>query len=116
MVAGMTMLVYLASPYTPHAGESIEQRVQSASTAAARLMMDGYAVFSPITHSHHIADCLSEDLRLDHEFWMKQDLAILQHCDKVVVLRLAGWEKSKGISREVSHAQHLEIPVEYIDP
>ena len=109
-------LVYLASPYTPTRGESIQSRVDAACKAAAKLMAEGNAVFAPVPHSHYIADHLDDGLRLDHEFWMHQDLEVLQHCDRVVVLRLEGWERSKGIAREMTEAAMRGIPVEFIDP
>jgi hypothetical protein len=109
------VITYLASPYTPVAGESIQDRVDAACKAAAKLMADG-PVFSPIAHSHYIADHLEESLRLDHEFWMQQDLAILRHCGRLVVLKLPGYDRSLGVKREISEAICLGIPVEFIDP
>lgn len=108
--------VYLASPYTPTGTETIEDRVNAAYKAAAQLMLEGYTVFSPVAHSHHIADHMDESLRLDHEFWMKQSLDLVSHCNKVIVLKLEGWERSRGIAAEVKKAIGLCIPVEYRDP
>lgn len=107
--------VYLASPYTPHAGESIEERVAAARQVAARLMAEGCVVFSPVSHSHEIADHLAPALRLDHEFWMRQDLAILRYADRLVVLRLPGWLQSRGVLREIACAKDLGIPIDYLD-
>ena len=98
------------------AGESIQERVDAACRYAARLMDAGHAVFSPIAHSHYVADHLDDEKRLDHEFWMRQDLAILQAAERLVVLRLPGWERSRGIAREIQEATRLSIPVEYMDP
>ncbi len=108
------MIVYLASPYT-HASPLVrEQRFLSACRVAARLMSQGHAVFSPIAHSHPIA--VHGDLdAVDHEFWMRQDIALLRKCDKVIVLRLPGWTESKGVLRELALAAQLNIPVEYVD-
>jgi len=106
-------LAYLASPYTPLDGENVEARVTSACQYAAKLMQDGYAVFAPIPHSHYIADHLPDELRFSHEFWMEQDIAVLDHCDVLVVLMLAGWKDSKGVRREIARALELNIPVEY---
>lgn len=108
--------VYLASPYTPHAGESVQDRVDAACAFAAQLMREGKSVFSPIAHSHYIADHLHDDLRMDHEFWMRQDLAILRHAERVIVLRLPGWERSRGIARELAEARLHSVPVEFRDP
>lgn len=107
--------VYLASPYTPTGAETIADRVDAACRYAAKLMQDGYSVFSPIVHSHYVADHLGEDLRLDHEFWMRQDLAIMKAASKLIVLRLEGWERSRGIKREIEAARHVNIPVEFHD-
>lgn len=109
------MLTYLASPYTPHKGESVEERCRAAKIAAAKLMQAGHAVFSPIAHSHYIADHLPAHLRVDHDFWMAQDLPVLRACTRLVVLRLPGWERSRGVAREIEEAAKLGIPVEYID-
>ena len=108
--------VYLASPYTPTGAETIADRVEAARKFAAQLMLEGYNVFSPVAHSHHIADHMDEALRLDHEFWMKQSLAFVGCCNKLIVLRLPGWERSRGIAAEIKKAQGLCIPVEYRDP
>jgi hypothetical protein len=105
--------IYLASPYTPTGTETISDRVDAACKYAAKLMNDGYSVFSPIVHSHYVADHLDEAKRLDHEFWMQQDLAILRSAAKVIVLRLPGWDRSRGIAREIEAAKHVNIPVEF---
>ena len=110
------MLVYLASPYTPLNGEPVEERVTAACKAAAELMKHGNCVFAPIPHSHYIADHLGDDLRMDHEFWMRQDLAVLRHCDVVMVLTLDGWDRSKGVAREMAEATAWGIPVQYMEP
>ena len=107
--------VYLASPYTPTGTETIADRVSAASKYAAKLMQQGYSVFSPIVHSHYVADHLDDALRLDHEFWMLQDLAIMRAAAKVIVLRLPGWDRSRGIAREIEAAKKVYIPVEFHD-
>lgn len=106
--------IYLASPYTPTGDETIQSRVDAACRYAAKLMRAGHSVFSPIVHSHYVAAHL-EDVRLDHEFWMQQDLAIMRSAAKVVVLRLPGWDRSRGIARELEAARAVNIPVEFHD-
>jgi len=109
------VLIYLASPYTPMNGESPEERVEIVTKVAAKLMAKGYIVFSPIVHSHPIADHLPESLRFDHQFWMNQDLPILERCDQLIVLRLPGWDKSKGIAHEMVFAEEKGIRIGYIN-
>jgi nucleoside 2-deoxyribosyltransferase len=109
-------LIYLASPYTPINGESIGDRVAAACRAAAKLMRDGYSVFSPVAHSHMICEYMPDVYRLDHAFWMRQDLAVLRHCDVVTVLKLPGWERSKGVGIEINEAVALGKAVTYMEP
>ena len=107
-------LTYLASPYS-HANPLIrDARFRAACAAAAKLMLAGEAVFSPIAHSHPIEYHFDAPRAFD--FWMGQDLPILRHCSVVKVLRLEGWDQSKGVTREIEVAKAALIPVEYIDP
>lgn len=108
------MLTYLASPYS-HANPLIrESRFRAACAAAAKLMMAGEAVFSPIAHSHPIE--YHFDRPRDFEFWMGQDLPVLRRCTTVKVLRLEGWQQSRGVAKEIEVATAEGIAVEYIDP
>jgi hypothetical protein len=108
--------VYLASPYTPTAGESVNERADAAKRYAAKLMSDGHVVFSPIAHSHHVADHLPAHLRVDHDFWMEQDMPLLRAAGRLVVLMLPGWERSRGVAQEIQEATRMNIPVEYAEP
>jgi hypothetical protein len=111
-------LIYLASPYTQYADtpERLEYAVTQACRTAAALMLAGGPVFSPVVHSHYIADHLDPSLRLNHDFWLAQDIAVLRHATSLVVLRLPGWEGSRGIARELAVARSVGLPVSYVDP
>lgn len=119
-------MIYLASPYsvgkegaygaanTGTASPNIRtRRFKAACRKSAELMAQGEVVFSPIAHSHSIE--LFGDGESTGDFWLNQDLAILKRCDKLVVYRLEGWERSRGIKKEVDFAQSVGIPVEYVD-
>ncbi len=106
--------IYLASPYTPVNGESIEDRVRMVTEATAELMKRGNNVFSPIVHSHHVANYLPEEYRLDHEFWMKQDLAVLAKADSLWVYKMDGWDRSKGVGQEIAFARNMCKPIYFI--
>lgn len=112
----MSGLIYLASPYS-HANPAVkENRFDEVCRIAGRLMRDGHCVFSPIAHSHSV------ELQFDgggvegHDFWLRQDFAILRHAEKLVVLKLYGWEESRGIAAEIDFATRIGIPVEYLEP
>ncbi len=108
------MIVYLASPYS-HVNPLIrESRFRQACAAAAKLMLDGEVVFAPIAHSHPIDTHFAAPG--DFDFWMEQDLPILRKCDALKVLRLTGWEQSRGVAREIQEARAIGLPIEFIDP
>lgn len=103
---------YLASPYT-HPDERVRRkRFEQVAAVAADLMKRGEVVFSPIAHSHPID--LNFDSPESGEFWKKQDEPFLMGCDKLAVLRLSGWEESKGLAHEIAVAHERGIPVEYL--
>lgn len=71
--------------------------------------MQGKVVFSPISHSHCIADHLPPGLKTDWEWWMDQDLPMVEWADElcVVVPGENGYDlvrDSKGVQKEIQHA------------
>ena len=99
--------IYLASPYS-HPDPSIRQaRFDSVCKKAADLMREGYVVFSPIAHSHPISRYLRNPN--DADFYLKQDLPLLEMFDEMWVLALSGWKESKGIQIEMEHAKTNNI-------
>lgn len=90
-----------------------QQRYEAACRLAARLMEQGYVVYSPIAHSHGLA--VFGGLRGDWEFWERCDRAMLEHASLVVVLRLDGWAESSGVMAEIGIAWEMGIPVEYLE-
>ena len=105
---------YLCAPYSHHNPQIRELRYQMTNDFAARLMRLGFVVFSPISHSHEVAKYLDSDENT-HKLWMEQDLPLLEKASRCIVLRLPGWEHSKGVTEEVSHAREHNIPIEYMD-
>jgi len=105
--------IYLASPYTHTSSIIREQRYKKACRAAARLMLEGYNVFCPIAHSHPIALEIP-DYATNGPFWKKQDVPILRHASRLMVLTIDGWDTSSGIKWEIDLARNLHMPVEYI--
>ena len=83
------MIIYLACPYWHEDKKIRRSRFQSANIAAAELMEDGYVVFSPLSHSVPISKYTGDQ---DHNFWMRQDLPMLELCDEMWILPLDGWK------------------------
>lgn len=108
--------IYLAAPYSHPAEVVRAQRYREITQYAAKLMAQGFSVFSPITHSHKLARFLPAMMRDSHEFWMSMDLPILERASEVCVLMLPGWDVSRGVQHEIEHATEHGISVWYSDP
>lgn len=108
--------VYLACPYSHRDARIRKSRYNAALVAAAELMSAGMVVFCPIAHSHNIAAHLPRGLLLDHDFWMQQDLPLLAHAEKMLILGIPGWDESSGVLAERRYADDHGIPVEMMWP
>lgn len=106
------MISYLAGPYTSEHIHIRDRRYHQISFVAAQLMKRGELVYSPITACHHIA--ADYELPKDANYWLRQNLAFLSRCDRLLVLQLEGWEDSEGVQREIEFATENNIPIEYI--
>lgn len=103
---------YLASPYS-HPDEAVRlYRFEAAKFAAAKLMNEDIAVFSPIAYSHPIA--LSYELPTDWNFWQDQDESMITALDLFMVLPLDGWQQSVGVQAELEIAKNLSKPPMYL--
>jgi hypothetical protein len=76
-------------------------------------MRRGLYVYSPISHSHPIAQY---GLPLDWDYWQGFDRIMLGHCNKLVIVMADGWGESKGIKAEILEAQRMGIKIDYINP
>ncbi len=109
----MSGYVYLSSPYTHPDPAVRESRFKAACKAAAKLMVEGHAVFAPISHSHPID--LEFDVPKSGAFWKAQDIPLLRHASRMVVLQIPGWAESRGIAWELEMARSLNIPIEFME-
>lgn len=110
-----TELIYLACPYTHKERYVRVARWIAVNHIAARMMAAGEYVFSPISHTHPIAEASDGKLPVGWDYWEKFDRQYLSIVKKIVVLRLPGWDKSTGVQAEIKIGEEMGIPVEYID-
>ena len=107
------MKIYLAIPYSGMEEESF----RIANEITADFMREGHIVFSPISHSHHIA--IAHNLPTDWAFWKKFDESFIEWCDELhaVIVGENGLEllaKSKGATAEIEIAKSLNKPIGYV--
>jgi hypothetical protein len=81
-------------------------------------MQAGVVVFSPLSHSVPIAEFL-EDVFLKgmtlHEFWMRQDLFLLDLCNELLIIGMDGWQQSEGVREEMFFALKKNKPITLIE-
>jgi len=105
-------MIYLACPYSHPFEEVRLARFKAANKAAAKLISEGYIVYSAISHTHPIA--VEADMPLGWEYWQKIDHYYLSLCDKLVVLMVDGWDISKGVRAEIEIVKAQGKPIEYL--
>lgn len=118
----MKKLIYLASPYSSEDPGVILSRVKAVQGATAKLIEQGNLIFSPIVHSHPIADLVSfSPINTQGQGadgmsgWMDYDRAMIDKADEVWVLCLPGWMASRGVAAEIEHARKTGTPLKLID-
>lgn len=103
--------IYLATPYSSKWRIVQLWRFLMVSRAAMQLMKQGYAVYSPISHTAPISWF---SFKQKHEFWLAQDWHWLDYCDELFVLRLKGWFSSFGVQKEIARARKKGIPMTHL--
>lgn len=110
----MEQRFYLASPYTSESQEIRAQRFEKNCQAAAWLTRCGLMVYSPIIHGHFMVDY---GIPMDFDFWEGHCLSFLSvWATAFVILKLQGWEESKGVSMEFNIAKELKLPCFELSP
>lgn len=109
-------IIYLAAPYTHTDIEVRFDREKAITAMAAKLMTNGYKVFSPITHGIRIARELPSELRDDHKFWMRQFEGNLPRLCWMIVYQLDGWQRSKGVQYEEKRMKECGRTIVYLMP
>lgn len=105
-------LTYLATPYS-HPGKAVRQsRFEVVNAVAARLIGEGYLIYSPISHSHPIA--LAGQLPTGWDYWERYDRLILSVCSQLIVVCQNGWSESVGVKAEIDTAREIGLPVSFM--
>ena len=106
-------LTYLALPYSDPDPRVRQYRFEVANRWAAKLMDEmGWVIFSPISHSHPIAE--AGGLPRAFAFWEPFDRAYLSVSCMLVVIKLDEWEQSVGVQSEIEMAREMSLPILYL--
>lgn len=106
------MFWYLATPYTKyHAG--LQMAYSHACAHAAWLIARGVPVFSPIAHTHGIAEMSQVDAK-DGAYWLAADEPIMNSAYGLIVCKMKGWEESSGVQHEIDYFHKAGKPIVYL--
>ena len=100
----MRYIGYICGPYTAKTIEQRDRNVAAANEAGKDLLAKGYAVIVP----HTMSVGWEFDPRFKHADFMASDLALLEHCDLLIML--PGWQHSVGSQQEITWARENGIP------
>lgn len=105
--------VYVASPYGDSEPAEVRAgRYRGALDVCGRLIAGGARAYSPIVHTHHVA----EAGHAPPDGWYAHDLDMLVMFDVLVVAMMPGWERSQGVELETRRAVQAGIPVLRVRP
>ena len=106
-------MVYLAGPYSHADHLIVDDRAHQHSRFLLHCDALGFSAYSPITHWHPVSR--GRGLLDTPEAWRRRSLALLRLAEALFVLKLPGWEISKGTQIEIREARCLGIPIRYFD-
>jgi hypothetical protein len=98
--------IYLASPYSAPTLQERVNRFMAAQDRVIALIREGFPVYSPIVHWHHIAEI--EQFPKDFGFWKDQNDALLDGADTIEVLAIPGFRTSHGLAYELERARKAD--------
>ena len=104
-------MIYLASPYSAPTSAERYARFAAARDYTNLCMAKGEIIFSPIAYGHQFATVYMQPT--DHEWWQNFDQAVILACNELRVLKLTGWDKSKGVQSEMDFAESIGIPITF---
>jgi len=105
-------MIYIAAPYSHPDKDVVHSRMEMIYHVMGQLTKDGHHVVTPL-FMHEIVK-RNSGMPEDYVFWENYCLNMLKRCDKMIVLRLAGWDTSRGVAEEIKFCGKMNIPVEYI--
>lgn len=108
-------MVYVATPYSRYK-YGLGCAAYDACRHAEYLVRElGLSAWSPIVHGHQLS--LWDKLPpRDHLLWMKINAPLMEASASCVVVKLEGWQDSRGIAEEVAYFQAAGKPVVEMDP
>ena len=107
-------LIYLASPYTHDEMQVVAYRYNKTVAFVAANLSQHEFIYSPIVYAHNIAT--AHKLPTNAEWWWSFNKTMIERCDVMWLLGLAGWDESKGVRQEVDFGHIIGKIILYKPP
>ena len=107
-------VIYLASPYNHPDNEVRIENYNKVAKLSAKLVAEGQVVISPIAYGHTLLD-FYENFPYDWEFWENFCISLLSKSDELLVYKMEGWDKSRGVLSEIDFATKKNIPIKFVE-
>ena len=108
----MSELIFISSPYSHPDDKIREDNYLKVAKFTSQLIREGAIAFSPILYGH-TAVSFKPDMPTDWNFWKEFCYTFLSKCDKMIVYKMDGWDRSKGVKEEIEYAKELGIQIIY---
>jgi len=105
-------MIYLATPYSHPSSHIRQWRYEQAQALWWHFVLKGYAVYSPIVHTHPAA--VKYEAPQGYEFYQHFDEQMISAAEEVWVCHIPGWQDSKGMAAEVQFAMQNGIFCKHI--
>lgn len=105
-------MLYIASPYSHPEAAVRNARYLAAFKYTTQCLHQGLIAFSPIVYGHQFA--LLENMPTDHIWWLEFNEHMLAASTEIHLLKLDGWQMSRGVAHELNFADRHGIPVKEI--
>jgi hypothetical protein len=109
----MSKLIFISSPYSHEDEKIVEENYLKVARFAGLLCSMGEVVISPIVYGHTLVGHVR--MPTDWMFWKNFCLILLEKCDEMIVYKMEGWDKSRGVREEIEFATNKGIKITYRD-
>lgn len=106
-------MIYLGSPYSSPDPLIMRTRFLLAEQVTAKLLSERLHVYSPIVHCHELAH--KYNLPKEFSFWQEYNFNFLRRADQLYVLKIEGWDTSRGLTAEITLAKYMNLPVRFVN-
>ena len=102
-------LIYLAAPYTDDNPDIMAARKSAVDIWTLAMMQQGHPVLSPLTYETALKETGFNFPSAEE--WYRYDRQLMQTCDRLLIMGLPGWERSRGVNIELEHANENGMPI-----